>query len=149
MYRLILASHNFFRWIVVIVAVLALVRVYLGLFGNREWTRRDHSISTFFAVSLDIQFLLGIILYIFLSPLTTPIFENFGAAMQDAAIRFFALEHFLYMLAALVLVHIGNSRARRAAESKGKYRTLAIFYSLAVLFIVLGMPWSRPLIRGF
>lgn len=149
MYMVLLAIHNIFRWVVVIIAVLALVRSYLGLFGNREWSQRDRRIGTFFSVSMDIQFLLGIILYLFLSPLTTTIFQDFGAAMQDATIRFFVLEHLIYMLAAVVLVHIGNSRARKAADSKAKFRTVTIFYSLAVVLVVLGMPWSRPLIRGF
>lgn len=149
MYTPVLALHSFFRWIVVIMAVLALVRAYLGLFGNREWTERDRRIGTFFSVSMDIQFLLGIILYIFLSPLTATVFRDFGAAMQDAAIRFFALEHLIYMLAAVVMVHIGNSRVRKAADSRAKYRTMVIFYTLAIILVVLGMPWSRPLIRGF
>ena len=149
MYSIFLAIHNFFRWIVIILAVLALVRTYMGWLGNRNWTERDRRIGSFLAMSVDIQLLLGLILYIFLSPLTTRLFQDFGSAMQDPTIRFFGIEHLFYMLVAVVLIHVGNSRAKRADQSTTKFRNAALFYSLAILLILIAIPWSRPLLRGF
>jgi hypothetical protein len=100
----------------------------------------------FFSSALDTQVLLGLILY-FISPLTRTALQNFGAAMSSPDLRFFALEHVFYMLIAVILVHIGSVRARRAKTDVDKHRTAAIFYSLAVLIILIAIPWSRPLIR--
>jgi uncharacterized membrane protein YozB (DUF420 family) len=149
MYQVFLALHNLVRWIVLILAVVALVRAYLGWFGNRGWTEQDRRVGVFFSSALDTQLLLGLVLYIFLSPLTTQIFRNFGTAMSDPSVRFFGLEHLFYMLAAVALVHIGTVFSRRAEQQSVKHRNAAIFFSLAVLLILIAIPWSRPLIRGF
>lgn len=149
MYPIFLALHNLVRWIVLILAVLALVRAYLGWLGNRGWTDRDRRVGVFFSSALDTQMLLGLILYIFLSPLTAQIFRNFSAAMSDATVRFFGLEHLFYMLVAVALVHVGTVFSRRAPEPSAKHRNAAIFFSLAVLLIIIAIPWSRPLVRGF
>ena len=149
MYQIFLALHNLVRWIVLILAIVALVRAYLGWFGNRDWTEQDRRVGVFFSSALDTQLVLGLILYIFLSPLTTQIFRNFSAAMSDPSVRFFGLEHLFYMVGAVALVHVGTVFSRRAEQPSTKHRNAAIFFSLAVLLIILAIPWSRPLIRGF
>ena len=148
LYQITLIIHNYLRWIVLILAAIALIRTYTGLFRNREWGDADRKVGIFFSAAMDLQLLLGLILYIFLSPLTRTIFQDFGAAMQDEAIRFFAIEHLFYMLVAVALIHVGNSRAKKATVSRIKYRNAAMFYSLAVLLILIAMPWFRPLLRG-
>ena len=58
------------RWVVVILAVYALVRVYMGLFGKKEFTETDRKALSFFSIGMDIQLLLGLLLYFVLSPVT-------------------------------------------------------------------------------
>ena len=149
MYLTVLAIHNIFRWIVLILGVITLLRAYLGWLGGRIWTSTDRTVSMLFASSLDIQLLLGLILYFFLSPITREFINDIGAAMADVQTRFFGLEHVLYMLAAVVLVHVGSARARRAETDVVKFRFAAIFFSLAFIVILIAIPWWRPLIRGF
>ena len=100
----------------------------------------------FFTSSIDLQMLLGLILYFFLSSITREALRNFGAAIANPDLRFFSLEHLLYMLAAVVLAHIGSARSRRAEDPVAKHRQAAIFYTLSVIAILLGMPWFRPLL---
>ncbi len=146
-YTIVLSLHNLVRWIVIILAVLALVRAFSGLLRNREWTDTDRKTGVFFSSALDVQLLLGLLLYFFLSPLTKTVLSNFGAAMNNPEIRFFSLEHLLYMLAAIILVHVGSVISRRANPDAAKFRYAAIFYTLAVVIILIAIPWSRPLIR--
>jgi uncharacterized membrane protein YozB (DUF420 family) len=148
-YTFILGVHNILRWIVLILAVLALVRAYSGWFGRREWTETDRKVGTFFGVSLDVQLLLGLILYIALSPITRAAFQDFGAVMGNDTARFFALEHALYMVLAVVFAHVGTATARRASEDVTKHRRAAIWFTLSVLALLLGMPWFRPLLPAF
>ena len=82
MYTFVLAVHNILRWIVLILLIIALVRAFLGWFGKREWESIDMRVGRFYSISLDIQFLLGIILYFFLSDLTKVVMSNFSAAMS-------------------------------------------------------------------
>jgi uncharacterized membrane protein YozB (DUF420 family) len=147
LYTVVLSLHNIVRWVVIILAVLALVRAYLGWLGRRSWTEQDRKVGMFFGSALDVQFLLGLILYIFLSPLTRQAFQDFGSAMGNSGIRFFAIEHLVFMILAIILVHVGSVLARRAKVDADKHRWAAILYTLAVILILVGIPWERPLLR--
>jgi uncharacterized membrane protein YozB (DUF420 family) len=146
MYSALLALHNLLRWIVILLAVLALVQAYRGWLGKRAWSETDRKTGLFFGMALDIQLLVGLILYFFLSPTTRAVLQNFGRAMSDPNLRFFGLEHFFYMLIAVILVHIGTARAKRAELPEIKHRNAAIFYTLAVIIILIAIPWWRPLL---
>lgn len=148
MYPIILAIHNIFRWIVVVAAILALVRAYRGWLRKGDWNKADGRAGMFFTISMDIQLLLGLLLYLFFSPITRAALSNIGAAMSDPGARFFAIEHFFYMFLAVVFAHLGNTFSKKAAQPADKHRRAAIWYTLAVLAILLGMPWMRPLLPG-
>jgi hypothetical protein len=128
MYSATLVIHSWMRWAVVVLALLALAR--RGRYG------------LFFTIALDIQFLIGLALYLFISPNTRAALANAGAAMHIAATRFWIVEHPFAMVLALVFAHIGRVKPARQG----------LFFGLALLFILLGMPWpgllyGRPLFR--
>ena len=148
MYSFVLAVHNVLRWVAIILAIVALLRAYRGWLGRQEWTATDRKIGVFFASAMDVQLLLGLVLYIVLSPTTRAAFSDFGAAMRIPDMRFFALEHILYMVVAIVFVHIGTAMARKATQAVDKHRQAAIWFSLAGLALLLGMPWFRPWLPG-
>jgi len=148
MYPVVLALHNIFRWIVVVAAILALVRAYRGWLRKSDWNNADRRVGVFFTVSMDIQLLLGLLLYVFFSPITRTALSDIGAAMGDPGARFFALEHLFYMFLAVVFAHLGNTFAKKAAQAADKHRRAAIWYTLAILAILLGMPWMRRLLPG-
>ena len=148
MYPIFLALHNIMRWIVILLAIYALVRIYMGVFGKREFTETDRKALSFYAIGMDVQLLLGLILYFFLSPLTTAALGNFGAAMSDSNLRFFAVEHLLLMLVAVILAHVATVMARRGATSSAKFNRAAIWLTLSVLAVAVAVPWAmRPLVR--
>jgi hypothetical protein len=148
MYAIILGLHNILRWVVVVVAAIALIRAYLGWLGGRGWTGADRTIAVVFSSAMDTQLLVGFLLYIFFSPLTRAVFQNFSEAMSNPDLRFFGLEHLVYMVVAVALVHIGSSRAKKADGDENKHRQSAIWFSIAVVIILVGIPWSRPLFPG-
>lgn len=148
MYSFFLAVHNVLRWIALILVVVALIRSYWGWFGNRDWTSTDKRVGSFYTISLDVQILIGLLLYFAFSPITQSALRDFGAAMSSDGLRFFALEHVLYMVLAVVLAHVGAITARRAEGDKAKHRRTAIWFSLSLIALLLGMPWFRPLLPG-
>lgn len=147
MYLTFLAIHNIVRWVVVILGVLAVLRAFIGWFGKQAWIPADRKIGSFFAMSLDIQMLLGLILYLFFSPYGLKAFSNFdmSAIMGQSDVRFFAVEHILLMVLAVVFAHLGSSLPRKAEKPNKKHRLAAIWLGLALLLVLLGMPWARPL----
>ncbi len=152
MYAAVLFIHSYVRWAVLIIGVLAFLRAVTGAVVGRRWTPRDEQLGRIFAGVFDLQFLLGLLLYVALSPLPRAAFGDFGAAMGDRLLRFWAVEHIFGMVVAIALVHVGQARARRSRTDAARHRTTAIFFGGAILAIVASMPWpalavGRPLFR--
>lgn len=138
--------HSYLRWVVLILAVVAVARAIGAARGGRRWEPGDEAASRWFLISLDVQALIGIIIYAFLSPFTAVAFADVAATMRDAALRFLMVEHPFGMIVALALAHIGRARSRKAADAGRKHRLVALFYGLALLIMLLSTPW--PFMAG-
>ena len=148
MYAFVLGIHNVIRWVVLVAGILAVVRALLGWFGKKEWTKNDRLAGLIFTSSVDIQLLLGVLLYFVFSPITKGAFNDFGAAMAIKDMRFFAVEHVFYMILALVFAHLGSALPKKVDDAVSKHKRAAIWFSLAVLIILAGIPWWRPFFPG-
>src|SRR5258706_3875338 len=103
MYTFVLVLHSWLRW----AALVAGVGATMAAFNDRVQTAglgpADRWGLGLMAV-LDLQMLLGLLLYLVLSPTMEAIRQNFSAAMQDRGARFWAVEHLSMMLLAVILV---------------------------------------------
>jgi len=146
--------HSVLRWLVIAFGLVAVLRAISGASGRRPWTPLDDRAGRLFVIALDTQVLVGLVLYGVLSPITRTALADMGAAMKDATLRFYAVEHLAIMLGAVALVHIGRARARKAGTDAARQRTAAIFFTIALVLILLGIPWpfraiGRPLLPTF
>jgi ABC-type Mn2+/Zn2+ transport system permease subunit len=148
MYPFVLAVHNLVRWAVVIAGILAVGKALLGWLGKKEWSKQDRLLGVIFSSSMDTQLLLGLLLYFVFSPITKGAFTDFGAAMNIPDQRFFALEHVFYMIFALVFAHLGSMLPKKVDDSQAKFKRATLWFSLALLIILIGIPWWRPLFPG-
>jgi hypothetical protein len=143
MYTGFLHLHDTLRWLLLLSLITTLVKYLIGWFGNQRWKKTDNLMGVVFTSLMDIQLLIGLVLYAFLSPITQAAFTDFGAAMKNADLRFYAVEHVAMMLIAVVLVHIGRAKSKKAATDVSKFRVATIFYSLALVVILAAIPWGR------
>ncbi len=146
MYTGLLHTHNMFRWLVLITLFLAVIFAFAGWFKKLDWNKKDNISGLLLTIFMDIQFLVGIILYAFVSPITKAAFNDFGAAMKNADLRFYAVEHILIMIIALVLVHIGRAKSKKATAPWKKHRNAAIFYGIALILVLAAIPWERAFV---
>ena len=150
MYSAVLLAHSWIRWIALVAAVGTVlaalrIRVPADRSGADRW-------SLFAMAALDLQMLLGLLLYLALSPFTAEAMQNMSAAMQNPQLRFWAVEHLTSMLVAVVLAHVGRVLARKATTPSSIKRRLLICFGLATILIIAGIPWpgfanGRPLFR--
>ena len=150
MYELVLLLHSWLRWGALIAAVLATLTAF-GIKPGRDSGQADKW-GLIFMIMLDLQMLLGLLLYFALSPATQAIFGDFGAAMRDPVARFWAVEHLTMMVVAVVLAHLGRILARKARSPSSKRLRLLICFGLATLLLFAGTPWpgmtaGRPFFR--
>ncbi|RKD91268.1 hypothetical protein [Mangrovibacterium diazotrophicum] len=143
MYIGLLHLHNTLRWIILLAALITLLKYFIGWFSQKPWEKSDNILGAVFTGLMDLQFLTGIILYAFVSPVTQAAFQDFGAAMKNADLRFYAVEHSVMMLIAVVLVHIGRIKSKKAASSKSKFASSLLFFGIAYIIILAAIPWQR------
>jgi hypothetical protein len=142
MYALLLALHSWLRWLALVGGVAAT--------GAAMVMPTDHAPATksaadrwslIFMIALDLQFLIGVLLYFVVSPTMSAIRADFGAAMRDPVARFWAVEHITMMLAAVVLVHVGRVLARKAPTAAKKRTRLLVFNAIATIVMLAAIPW--------
>jgi len=143
MYTGFLHLHNTLRWLILLSLVITLVKYISGWLGNLPWKKTDNILGIVFTSLMDLQLLTGLVLYFFISPITKLAMSDFGAAMKDQGLRFYAVEHFSMMLIAVVLVHIGRAKSKKAKTDSAKFKTATIFFLISLLVILAAIPWSR------
>ncbi len=144
----LLILHSWLRWLILIAAVWTVVRALRGMIGHKHYTKGDNRSSLFFSIFMDIQFLAGIFLY-FVRGWAKKWSGDVGAMMGNSAARFFALEHLLLMVIALILVHIGRSSVKKANIDRKRHSRSFIFFGLALLLILAAIPWPFRADLGF
>lgn len=150
LYVLTVFAHSVMRWIVVILGIVVVYRAVTAQAGRRPWTSSDTSISLVFLVALDLQLLIGAVLLI-KSPITILGIHELDLTLRSPALLFYTFGHPLLMLAAIALAHIAWVRIRRRSDSSSPHRDAGVFFGLALLLLLAGIPWpflsyGRPLL---
>ncbi len=154
MYLFLLALHSLIRWFVLASLLFVIFRSYRGWFGHKPYTKTDHVTRIITATIAHIQLVAGVWLY-FISPVVDYFLHNYSQAVHMRQIRFFGMEHVTIMLTAIVLITIGSAKAKRKTTDEAKFKTMAIWFTIALLLIFTSVPWSfsplisRPLFRSF
>lgn len=147
MYLGLLHTHNTVRWLVLISALIAIGMAVAGRLSGQRFERRHRVANLIYVSAMDLQLLLGLILY-FVSPLVRNGLADIGAAMADGALRFFVVEHASIMVVAVVIAHVGSVMVRRAKSDAGKHTAGIVWFGLSVLAVLFAIPWDRALLPG-
>ncbi len=147
MFDVVLLFHSYLRWIVLALAVLSFVTALTGWLGQRTWRASDEQRHQGFMMALDVQVLLGLVLYVFLSPTSKAAFADWETAMGNTDLRFWGLQHTVAMVLAAVAAHVGKAMSER---KKGTDRHMPMVIGLVVFtfFILTALSHGRPLFRG-
>ena len=130
-----------------------MIKAIGGLAGKQEYAPSDGQSNFLFMLSMDIQLLVGLGLYF--SGVWFERLKHLGDNMKDASLRFFTIEHEVMMIVAWILVHAGRVMVKKAPASSAKFKRSLIFFGIALLLILIAMPWpfreavARPWFRWF
>jgi uncharacterized membrane protein (DUF485 family) len=154
MYLTLLATHSLVRWFVLASLLFSIFWSYRGWFLKKKFQEFENKVRIVTATFAHVQLVLGLWLY-FISPVVSYFLHHFGEAVHERQIRFFGMEHITMMLTGIVLITIGSMKAKRKTTDKEKYKTMAIWFTVALLIILSSIPWSfsplisRPDFRSF
>jgi len=130
----------------------AIFIAYKGYFSNKEFSKTDNTVRHWTATIAHVQLILGIIFYS-QSPIIKYFWKNFSDAKQSLDLLFFGLIHISLMLLAIVLITIGSAVSKRKPTDKEKFKTMLIYFFIALLIIFIAIPWpfsplaNRPYFR--
>lgn len=141
-YMPLLHLHSTLRYAVLILLVIAIIKALAGWLGRKEFTKADNKIGVALLGVTHLQFVLGLALY-FISPIVSVALSNMGEAMKDPNLRFWAVEHFVGMLIAVVCITLGRILSKRATDPIFKHRKAAVWFSVAFAIIIYMIPWAE------
>jgi NADH:ubiquinone oxidoreductase subunit 2 (subunit N) len=140
MYQTVQSLHSTLAYIALAVLILAVINAIYGLLNKKLFASKDLRLSLFALIFCHIQLLIGLILY-FISEKGMKAFEIEGA-MKNAGLRLTMLEHPLINIIAIVLITMGWSKHKKQESQNGKFKKIAVFYTLGLLLILSRIPWA-------
>lgn len=146
MHYYLLLIHSYFRWFVLLAALVSIAIAAMGSFKPMPIKPLGKLAKTLFVIVMDVQFLLGLVL-LFISPMVRDSLSHMGETMKIKEQRGIVVEHLLLMIVALAFAHIGAVKAKKAGSDQGFYKAMLLWFSLSLIAILGGIPWWRPLFR--
>jgi len=126
------SAHSGWRYVVFLLLIIAVVKALSGWFGNKTYTEGDRKLNVFTLISAHIQLLIGLVLY----------FSEGWYKLSSAgapAVRYFKMEHISMMIIAIILITVGNAKSKKVTDVVAKHRTIAIFFGLALILIIVAI----------
>ncbi len=144
MYTSIQFVHSYWAYLTLFTVLIAVINAIAGWFGKKEFQPKDFRISLFALIFTHIQVVIGLIL-LFLSPKGISAITDIGmgAVMKDTNLRLFIVEHPLILIISVILITIGYSKQKKKLMSAKKFKTIAIYYTLALMIALSRIPWSQ------
>lgn len=127
MYNFFLMAHSGWRYLALLALIVAVVKYLMGWLGNGGWSKLDRQIGLITGIVIDIQLLVGLILW------------AVGAGMGIVGANITrTVEHPVWMLIAIVVMHVGQARVKKAADGS-KARIAAITFIVTGLLVAVGV----------
>ena len=133
--------HSFLPYLLLTVLVLALVKSFIAYRTNQAHTDAHRKNGLIVLILAHIQLLIGLALY-FISPKSVGALSDMGAAMKDATLRLYALEHPLMMIIAIVFITMAYSKSKKDIADSLKHKVKSVYYLIALVLILSRIPWS-------
>lgn len=133
LYTAVKHSHAGLRWIVLALLIAAIVKAIGRRRSGAVYTK--DKLALFALISTHIQLVLGLLLYLWLSP------YGLAAEGEGPLVTYFNHVHLLPMIAAVAIITIGWSKSKRQAELNKGWKTIATHYGAGLAIILLVIPW--------
>jgi hypothetical protein len=154
MHQTLLTLHSINRWLVLISLLYAIGIAWNGYKSNKEFSGFSNSVRHITATISHIQLMLGLCLYMISPIVRFNVIEAEDTGMVSEH-TFFRVIHILLMVVSVVLITIGSAKAKRMETGKLQFKTMLIWFSLALFIILIAIPWpfsplaNRPYFRAF
>jgi len=117
--------HGELRWILAIIAIIAIVKFAVGWLRNSRYQNLDQRLMSIFTIAMDLNLTLGLILFIWLGITTNSWLGN-------------RLEHAVTMIIAVAVVH-SAAIWRKSPDDTKKFRNNLAVVLVALVLVFVGV----------
>ena len=135
--------HSSVSYLVVLLVIFTLVNAIVKIKSNDSYKANDNRFALLTTVFAVLQFILGFGSFYFSNYYQTLREVGMKLVMKDSTLRMFNVEHPLMMMIAIALIIIGFYKHQQKTDAMAKFKTLAWFYGVALLFILSRVPWEQ------
>ena len=152
MFQILISLHSIFRWLVLASLLYAIFKAYKGFSAKLSFTKVDDFVRHWTATAAHIQLIIGIILYS-QSLAVKHFFAEVRTTGRITEPVFFGVIHIALMLTAIIIITIGSALSKRKLTDREKFKTMLIWFLIALTLIFLAIPWpfsplaQRPYLR--
>lgn len=154
MHQTLLTLHSLNRWLVLLGLLYTIYISWNGYRSNKVFSGLDNTARHLTATISHVQLLLGLYLYMISPIVKFNVAEGQGAGLVSEHL-FFRLIHISLMVISIVLITIGSAKAKRAVSDNLKFKTVLVWFTIALVIILIAIPWpfsplaGRPFFRTF
>ena len=134
--------HSYWAYIVLLVLIVATVNAIIGFSSKKEFKAKDLRLSLFALIASHIQLIIGFIAYYTSSFYNVMRDVGMGEVMKSSELRKPLVEHPLLIIVAIALITVGFSKHKKKSSDNSKFKTIAIFYTIALILILAVIPWN-------
>lgn len=138
-YSLTFKIHIIISTLTLLAGIGTIIWSIQGLIRKREYGRADSGISLAFNLSLYMQLILGSIIYYLLRTTQEGPLWEIPDTLNDASLRFWAIEHIALMIFALFLTQLGRVFIRKSTGSFRKFRASLFYFGTSLLLILFSV----------
>ncbi|MBA3648896.1 MAG: hypothetical protein H0W62_10175 [Chitinophagales bacterium] len=135
--------HSYWRWLVLALAVIVIIKYLIGWLNKGKFSLADDRLGLFYMISMDVQLLIGLLLYFFLSPITQSAIQFGGYQMEDDNVRFYAIEHPAAMVLAVVFAHVGRVLSKKGINDNVRFKRGTILFAISLIIMLAMIPWTN------
>lgn len=126
--------HNLLRWVILVLLIWSLIN---------SFSKKNGKETRILTIVSHVMLLLGLVQW-FMGDWGMKLIQNAGMSnvMHDSMQRKMAVEHPIMMILSIVLITMGGVFVKKGKDN-AKW-----FYLIALIVILAGIPWFRPMMPG-
>lgn len=133
--------HSYWAYLVLALLIFTVINAIIN--AKNEYKEKDLRVALFTLIVSHIQLIIGFGWY-FMSPGFKALKANgMGATMKDSYLRLITVEHPIMMILGIVFITIGFSKHKKKTTASAKFKTILIWYGLALVFMLAKIPWAQ------
>lgn len=125
----LLTLHSIVRWLVILAAVAAIVKLVIGLVQKSDYDKMTRGLVSAFAGLMDTQLLLGLLFFVW-------------SGMAGAGFPRHRWEHLVLMTVAVVVAHLPSMWKK--AEPQTRLRNTLVAVAGSLVLVIIGVSMLQP-----